>query len=113
MAPTGRQIIAAIIVVAALVFVFQNAKTGHFHFLWFDFRAPVWLCVCCYAQGFRISIQRDAARVSDSVPFGELIFCRGRREGFLVWCGSAGAAAAVAGSGPCDGNLVGHATVWP
>ena len=41
--PTGRQIIAAIIVVAAMIFIFQNTKTGHFHFLWFDFQAPVWL----------------------------------------------------------------------
>jgi len=41
--PTGRQIIAAIIVVAALLFVFQNTSTGHFNFLWFDFNAPVWL----------------------------------------------------------------------
>lgn len=40
--PTGKQIIAAIIVIAALLFIFQNTKTGHFHFLWFDFKAPVW-----------------------------------------------------------------------
>jgi uncharacterized integral membrane protein len=38
----GRQIIAAIIVVAALLFIFQNTYTGDFHFLWFDFKAPVW-----------------------------------------------------------------------
>jgi uncharacterized integral membrane protein len=43
--PTGKQIIAAIIVVAALFFIFQNTKTGHFHFLFFDFNAPVWLWV--------------------------------------------------------------------
>lgn len=41
--PTVRQIIAAIIVVAALLFIFQNTKTGEFHFLFFDFKAPVWL----------------------------------------------------------------------
>ena len=40
--PTGRQIIAAIIVVVALLFIFQNTKTGDFHLLWFDFKAPVW-----------------------------------------------------------------------
>jgi uncharacterized integral membrane protein len=40
--PTGRQIIAAIIALVALLFIFQNTKTGHFHFLWFDFQAPVW-----------------------------------------------------------------------
>jgi uncharacterized integral membrane protein len=40
--PTGRQIIAAIIVVAALLFIFQNTHKGDFHFLWFDFKAPVW-----------------------------------------------------------------------
>lgn len=43
--PTGKQIIAAIIVIAALFFIFQNTKTGHFHFLFFDFNAPVWVWV--------------------------------------------------------------------
>jgi uncharacterized integral membrane protein len=28
--------------VAALLFIFQNTHTGDFHFLWFDFKAPVW-----------------------------------------------------------------------
>jgi uncharacterized integral membrane protein len=41
--PTGRQIIAAIIALAALLFIFQNTHTGDFHFLWFDFKGPVWL----------------------------------------------------------------------
>jgi uncharacterized integral membrane protein len=41
MAPTGKQIIAAIIL-AALLFIFQNTMTGDFHFLWFDFKAPIW-----------------------------------------------------------------------
>jgi uncharacterized integral membrane protein len=41
--PTTKQIIAAIIGVVALLFIFQNDNTGHFHFLWFDFTAPVWL----------------------------------------------------------------------
>ena len=40
--PTVRQIIAAIIVVAAVLFIFQNTRTGDFRFLWFDFKAPVW-----------------------------------------------------------------------
>ena len=40
--PSGKQIVAAIILVAALLFIFQNTKTGDFHFLWFDFKAPVW-----------------------------------------------------------------------
>ena len=40
--PTGGQIIAAIIGVAALLLIFQNTRTGEFHFLWFDFKAPVW-----------------------------------------------------------------------
>jgi protein-S-isoprenylcysteine O-methyltransferase Ste14 len=45
--PSGRQIIAAVIVVAALVFIFQfqfqnEPHTGHFHFLFFDSTAPVW-----------------------------------------------------------------------
>src|SRR5215468_9338636 len=38
--------------------------------------------------GFRISIQR-CPYVTASVPFGELIFCRGRRGSFLVSCGCA------------------------
>jgi uncharacterized integral membrane protein len=41
--PTKKQIIAAIIAVVALLFVFQNTGTGHFHFLFFDFQAPVWI----------------------------------------------------------------------
>jgi uncharacterized integral membrane protein len=40
--PTGKQIIGAIIVIAALLFIFQNTHTGDFRFLWFDFKAPVW-----------------------------------------------------------------------
>ena len=41
--PTRKQIIAAIIVVGALLFIFQNNNSDHFHFLWFLFQAPVWL----------------------------------------------------------------------
>jgi hypothetical protein len=39
--PTTKQIIAAILAVVAVLFMFQNTGTGHFHFLWFDFQAPV------------------------------------------------------------------------
>ncbi|HEY1278065.1 MAG TPA: LapA family protein [Acidimicrobiales bacterium] len=41
--PTKKQIIAAIIAVVAILFIFQNTNTGHFHFLWFDFEAPMWI----------------------------------------------------------------------
>jgi uncharacterized integral membrane protein len=40
---TPRLIIGAVIVVAALLLVFQNTSTGEFHFLWFDMKAPRWL----------------------------------------------------------------------
>jgi len=50
--PTKKQIIAAIIVVVALVFIFQNTGKGHFHFLWFDFEAPMWIwLVLVFAGG--------------------------------------------------------------
>jgi uncharacterized integral membrane protein len=50
--PTPRQIIAAIIVVAALIFILQNTRKGHFSFLFFDFTAPVWLwIVIVFAAG--------------------------------------------------------------
>jgi uncharacterized integral membrane protein len=55
--PTKKQIIAAIIVVVALVFIFQNTRTGHFNFLWFDFRAPVWIwMVLNFAAGVGIGL---------------------------------------------------------
>jgi uncharacterized integral membrane protein len=41
--PTRRQIIATVIAVAAVVFISQNKNETRFHFLWFDFRAPLWL----------------------------------------------------------------------
>jgi uncharacterized integral membrane protein len=41
--PTKKQIIAAIIGVVALLFIFQNTQSTHFHFLWFDFKAPAWI----------------------------------------------------------------------
>lgn len=33
---------AAIIAVAALLFVLQNTESARFNFLWFDFRWPLW-----------------------------------------------------------------------
>jgi uncharacterized integral membrane protein len=41
--PTRKQTIAAVIAVVAVVFIFQNNNDGRFHFLWFDFTAPLWL----------------------------------------------------------------------
>jgi uncharacterized integral membrane protein len=67
--PTGRQIISAIIVIAALLFIFQNTKTGDFHFLWFDFKAPVWfwmLVVFCagVATGLLAASRRAKQKTS-------------------------------------------------
>ena len=67
--PTGRQIIAAIIVVAALLFIFQNTRTGDFRFLWFDFKAPVWfwmLVVFCggVATGLLVASRRAKQKTS-------------------------------------------------
>jgi uncharacterized integral membrane protein len=33
---------AAIITVAALLFILQNTESARFNFLWFDFRWPLW-----------------------------------------------------------------------
>jgi uncharacterized integral membrane protein len=50
---TTRNIIGAIIVVAALLFIFQNTGTGHFHFLFFDIKAPEWIWLAgVFAAGF-------------------------------------------------------------
>jgi uncharacterized integral membrane protein len=49
--PTKKQIIAAIIAVIAVLFIFQNTGTGHFHFLWFDFQAPVWIWLLAVFAG--------------------------------------------------------------
>jgi len=43
--PTGKQIIGAVIAVVALVAILQNTRAGHFSFLFFDFEAPVWICI--------------------------------------------------------------------
>jgi uncharacterized integral membrane protein len=40
---TARNIIGVLIVIAALLFIFQNTQTGHFHFLFLDINAPRWL----------------------------------------------------------------------
>jgi len=40
---TARNIIGAVIVIVALLFIFQNTQTGNFHFLFFDIQAPRWL----------------------------------------------------------------------
>ena len=67
--PTRQQIIAAIIVVAALLFIFQNTHTGEFDFLWFQFTAPVWfwmLVVFCagIATGLLVASQRAKQKTS-------------------------------------------------
>jgi uncharacterized integral membrane protein len=38
-----KQIIAIVIAVVAVIFIAQNNRSGHFHFLWFDFEAPTWI----------------------------------------------------------------------
>jgi uncharacterized integral membrane protein len=50
---TPKRIIAGLIVIAALLFIFQNTQTGDFHFLFFDFKAPKWLWLSAiFAAGF-------------------------------------------------------------
>ena len=50
---TWRRIVAALLVVAALLFIFQNTQTGDFHFLWFDIKAPRWLWLLgVFAAGY-------------------------------------------------------------
>jgi uncharacterized integral membrane protein len=50
---TTKNIIAAVLVVVALLFIFQNTGTGHFHFLWFNLAAPRWLWLLgVFAAGF-------------------------------------------------------------
>jgi uncharacterized integral membrane protein len=69
--PTKRQIIAAIIAVVALLFIFQNTKKGHFHFLWFDFQAPVWIWLLFVfgggvATGLLIASRRAKRRAAET-----------------------------------------------
>ena len=64
---TPKTIIIAVIAVAALLFVFQNTNTGHFHFLFADFRAPTWLWLLgMFAVGFAAGflVARRRARAS-------------------------------------------------
>jgi uncharacterized integral membrane protein len=54
---TTRNIIAGLLVILALLFVFQNTGTGHFHFLFFNLSAPRWLwLLCVFAAGFAAGI---------------------------------------------------------
>jgi uncharacterized integral membrane protein len=43
--PTTKQIIGAVIAVVVLIAILQNTRTSTFSFLFFDFEAPVWICV--------------------------------------------------------------------
>jgi uncharacterized integral membrane protein len=50
---TTRNVIAGLLVIVALLFVFQNTSTGHFHFLFFNLSAPRWLWLLgVFAAGF-------------------------------------------------------------
>jgi uncharacterized integral membrane protein len=40
---TPKQTLAGAIVVLSLIFILQNTGEGHFSFLVFDFRAPMWI----------------------------------------------------------------------
>jgi len=49
----GPAILAGLILVAVLAFVFQNRNTIRFQFLFFGFDAPLWLAiVVCTGGGF-------------------------------------------------------------
>ena len=67
---TGKRIVGAIILIAALLFVFQNTQTGDFHFLWFDIKAPRWVWLLgVYAAGFAscwLFMRRRSAKASGS-----------------------------------------------
>jgi uncharacterized integral membrane protein len=69
--PTPKQIIAAIIGVVAVLFIFQNTGTGHFHFLFFDFQAPVWIWLLAVfaggvATGLLIASRRARAKAAQA-----------------------------------------------
>jgi uncharacterized integral membrane protein len=50
---TPKRIVAGVITIVALLFVFQNTGTGSFHFLFFEFKAPRWLWLLgVFAAGF-------------------------------------------------------------
>lgn len=66
---TPRMIIIAVIAVVALLFVFQNTNTGHFHFLFADFRAPTWLWLLgMFAVGFAAGFVVARHRARGSKP---------------------------------------------
>jgi uncharacterized integral membrane protein len=65
--PTRRQTIAAVIAVAAVVFISQNKNEARFHFLWFHFRAPLWLLLVFSAgicTGLLIASRRARRKAS-------------------------------------------------
>jgi uncharacterized integral membrane protein len=69
--PTAKQIVAAVIAVVAVLFIFQNTGTGHFHFLWFDFTAPVWIWLLAVfaggvATGLLIASRRAKAKAAQA-----------------------------------------------
>jgi uncharacterized integral membrane protein len=69
--PTKKQIVAAIIAVVAVLFIFQNTGTGHFHFLWLDFTAPVWIWLLAVfaggvATGLLIASRRAKAKAAQA-----------------------------------------------
>lgn len=50
---TRKRVIGVIIVIAALLFIFQNTQTGEFHFLFFNIKAPRWLWLLgVFAAGY-------------------------------------------------------------
>jgi len=50
---TPRNIIGGVIVIAALLVIFQNTETGTFNFLFFDIKAPRWVwLLAVFAAGF-------------------------------------------------------------
>jgi uncharacterized integral membrane protein len=67
---TARNLIGTVIVVVALLFVFQNTQTGHFHFLFFNISAPRWLWLLgVFAGGFvsgRLFTRHRAAKAAAS-----------------------------------------------
>ncbi|MDN5790604.1 MAG: LapA family protein [Micrococcales bacterium] len=50
-----RTVIAAVIVVLALIFVFQNTGSGRVSFLFWEFNAPAWIwLVIVFAAGVAV-----------------------------------------------------------
>jgi uncharacterized integral membrane protein len=64
-----RQVVIAVIVLAALAAILQNREQGQFSFLFFDFEAPRWvLTVTVFgaglATGYLIAHRRSRRRAS-------------------------------------------------